>query len=202
MDRISDEDVQLVKATLSAMLPTLVLIVRSAWRQWEQNFLRLLPGCPVRARRNILWALILQQVRLRLGDSSGVALRETQQGHFLVIIRGANRLGPIILRFKYLRPDFTTSNYPTQGAIKYGLQLPLPGIPRGTRLTIGYALNPAETEIEGIFWVWSVGTRVLWRESLIEQDDRTVSLPLPELRPAAARRVTPKAKKKESDSGS
>lgn len=198
MDGISDEDVEGVKAVLSTIAPVLVLIVRNAWRIWERHLIKLLPGCHVRTRRVLLWNLMVQEAKLRLSDAADkIAIRETRQGHVLIVIRGPRNFGPIVLRFKHLHQDFTTRNYPTQGAIKYGLQLPLPEVPRGTRLTIGYTLNSAETELSGIFWVWAEGPRVLHHESLVEED-RTISLPLEETRQAAARRVQPKKTKDET----
>jgi hypothetical protein len=200
MDGISEEDVQRVKATLGSISPVLVLIVRNAWRVWQRDLLKMLPGCHVRTRRILLWSLMLQEAKLRLSDSSDIAFRETRQGHVVIIVRGSRGVGSIVLRFKHLHQDFTTRNYPTQGAIRYGLQLPLPGVPRGTRLTIGYTLNAAETELAGIFWVWSVGARILYLESLVE-DDRTIELPLEETRRSAARRVQPKKRKDDEASG-
>lgn len=195
MNGISEEDVQHVKALVNSIAPTLVLIVRGAWRSWTTNHLPLLPNCPIRVRRSVMWALTLQEAKLQFGEIDEVSVRETWWGHVLFILRGPQKARSIILRFKHLHGDFSTRNYPTVASLKYNLQLPLPLIPRGTRITIGYTLSQDETQLTGIYWVWSVGTHLLYHESLIESD-RPAEL-IPAGRPAGAARVRPKRGKDE-----
>src|SRR5713101_1128701 len=98
MDGISEEDVQLVRAALSSITPILLLIVRNAWRIWIGSLLAFFPDCPVRTRRNVMYALMRQQAKLQLSDTENLAFIETRQGHFLIVLRGSRRFGPIVLR--------------------------------------------------------------------------------------------------------
>lgn len=197
-----DDEVERIKTIISELAPVLVIIVRNAWAAWVRDFVGKLPACPVRARRNVMWALMLQEAKLQLSDSTQIDLKETKQGHVLFIVRGSFKAGTLILRFKHLHSDFTTRNYPTRGAIMYARQLPLFDIPLGRRVDVGYTLDNEEASLTGIFWVLAMGDRVIWRENLIPEDDRTI--PMFEEKPAAAaaRRVTKKKGKGDKETGS
>lgn len=92
----------------------------------------------------------------------------------------------LIVRFKHLKRDFTTANYPTAQAKAWLSQGTLPGLPTHARVTFGYRLDELGIRINDAFvvlpngdsqsvndWVWQVlGDR-------IAEDDVTIHvLPL------------------------
>lgn len=137
-------------------------VFNTAWRTWITSILRYLPDCPKRTRRAVIWTLLLNEARARFGDDANIVFRETRQGHFFFQIPGSNSAGSILIRFKFLTEDLHTRNYPTETALDYNRQIPLPGIPAGIRIDVGYRLNADETALIGIFAVWSVGLTKLW----------------------------------------
>ena len=76
------------------------------------------------------------------------------------------QIGPLVVRFKKVDEDLRTSNFPTPTALLFDSQAPLPGIPLGDRVTVGYLLNEFETSILGVFVILAKSDRVLWSYEL------------------------------------
>jgi hypothetical protein len=171
MGGFSDVDVEAAIVDLDTVFSgelraSIVAAYFAAWRTWTRNILRYLPVCPTRTARSVVWALVLAEVRARLSDSPDVIFKETKQGHFFLIVPGGKKVKSILVRFKYLDQELHTHNYPTQTSIEYDEQMPLPGIPPGIRVSVGYRPNQDETAITGVFAVWSVGLQKLWVREL------------------------------------
>jgi hypothetical protein len=191
MRGFSEEDVQLQIALLEkvfsdALQRTLVAGFYAAWRTLTSSILKFIPDCPTRVRRNVFWALLLSEARSRFGENSEILFTETKQGHYFVQIPGQRKGSSVLIRFKFLREDFLTSNYPTQGSLQYDRQMPLAEIPQGIRVNVGYRPNQDETLLDGVFVVWAVGSQILWTKQLDTANPATV-LPLP-LPTAASRK--------------
>lgn len=180
MQGFSDKDVQLQIAFLEAVFKdalqrNIVAIFYSAWRTLTEDILKHIPSCPTRARRNILWALLLSEAKSCFGENSEILFKETKLGHYFVQIPGQKRGSSVLIRFKFLRPDLLTSNYPTQGSLLYDRQGPLTEIPTGIRVNVGYRPNQDETSLDGVFVVWAIGPQKLWMKRLDGADSATVT---------------------------
>src|SRR5574341_1551067 len=135
--------------------------VYSAWDKLVQDVLPLFPGSTVRFRRNAMYELMIQKGRPLFEDIKGLRLVETKTGRILLIVKDST--GPLILRFKKVNDKFETSNYPTQESLDFDNQTPdLPGIPSGTRITVGYVMNEQETELRSVHIICSKRNRVYW----------------------------------------
>jgi len=53
-----------------------------------------------------------------------------------------------------------------RGSLKFDGQSRLKGVPSGLRLNVGYHLDRDETQMTGIFVVWSIGKQTLWSARL------------------------------------
>jgi hypothetical protein len=157
------------------------------------SIMKLLPDCPKRTRRAVMWTLLLNEARTRFGDDQDIHFKETRQGHFFILVPDALRGISILLRFKFLDNELHTRNYPTQTAIDYNKQMPLPGIPQGVRVDLGYRPNQDETALNGIFAVWSFGLQKLWvcqLDSAVPGIVRDIQLPTAaSFKPIAPRRT-------------
>jgi hypothetical protein len=193
MRGFSEEDVRLQIALLEtifsdALQRTLVAVFYAAWRTLTGSILKFIPDCPTRVRRNVFWALLLSEARVRFGENSEILFKETKQGHYFVQIPGQTKGSSVLIRFKFLRQDLLTSNYPTQGSLQYDRQIPLAEIPQGIRVNVGYRPNQDETSLDGVFAVWAIGSQKLWMKQLESADPATL-VPLP-LSAAASRKPT------------
>ena len=162
--------------------------VVAAWAHW----LKVLPEYPLcsrRGRRTNMNEFIVQEVRSQFGDMVGVNIIETKSGRFLVTVEG------IVLLFKHVDVGYKPSNYPTRESIAFNKQLPLPGVPKGPRLVIGYQLNALETELTGVFVILLKGNNVMWYYELGKAGGAVIEM-FPES--PAGPRVVPK-RPKESD---
>lgn len=165
-----------------------------AWDKLVEEVLPLFPGCTLRFKRNAMYDLMIQKGRPLFEDVRGLKLIETKNGRILLIIR--NPINPLILRFKKVNNKFATSNYPTQGSLKYDNQTYLPGIPEGARITVGHVMNEEETELRSVHIICSKGKIVYWDYQLSREGGLGELMPTPLLQPAPTpeRRVRAKTK--------
>jgi hypothetical protein len=82
----------------------------------------------------------------------------------------------LVLQFKKVNGRGRTSNIPTDAALEFATQLELPGIPSGTRVTLGYRLNREGTEVQDVRLVATNGIALIWNE---EMTTNQLSLPAP-----------------------
>lgn len=94
------------------------------------------------------------------------------------------RAKDVVLQFKKVDSKGRTSNYPTPTARAYETQLDLPGIPRGTRVTLGYRLNKDNTEVVEVCMVARDGDQIIWREE-VQTNQETLPIRVSTPRPAA-----------------
>lgn len=89
------------------------------------------------------------------------------------------KLDTIDLRFKQIRKDGTTANYPTETSLKYKNQLPLLGdattLDRA-RLTLGWRWNVAATDIADIVVVYAKGDDTRWMYSILHVDEQPLGI--------------------------
>ena len=140
--------------------------VHGAWEKLINSILPMFPACTVRYRRNAMYELMIQMARPLFHDLSGIELVESKRGRILLVVnrRDAN----LVVRFKKIDNKFLTSNYPTQGSLAFDHQMPgLPGIPSGSRITVGYLMNDDETQLIGVFIIFAKGTSVQWQYELL-----------------------------------
>ena len=85
-----------------------------------------------------------------------------------------------VLRFKRLNRDKLAMNIRTEQQVAYYCDEHIPGIrPDRTRLTIGYILNPTETDIDDILITYQHGRKnLLWSFSLFDGAE-TIAIPQP-----------------------
>lgn len=148
----------------------------AAWKTWSRDVLPHFPAPPIRFRRNAMHALIVKEIRSRFQDTPGVSILETKDDRFLLHVSG--RGGDLIVQFKHLDDGHHTRNYPTATAKAFDRQIRLPELPDALRVTAGYQLNQAETDIVGVFVVRARGQQVDWWYELARPgSDRVTQLP-------------------------
>jgi hypothetical protein len=171
-------------------------IVESVWRAWEgiaeEGRMMISPT----ARANVLFSYIVHYARSLFSEVNDAKIYEGRL--FLV------GFGDALLRWKKLRghDDLRSRNYPTLFQQEYSKQKRLPGIPRSTRLTVGYVLNPTATAIEALYITCPVGNKIVWFIE-IPRPTKIKVLPLPTpqeltpvVRPVNVRRKESKDQKK------
>lgn len=143
------------------------------------------------ARANVLFSYIVHYARSLFSDVKDAKIYEGQL--FLVGI------GDALLRWKKLKghKDLRSRNYPTLFQQEYTKQRRLPGIPRSTRLTVGYVLDVTGTEIEALYITCPLGNRVVWFiEVPRPRNVKVLPLPLPLAAPPAVRAINVRRKEK------
>jgi hypothetical protein len=129
---------------------------------WNVFISQIAPNYPPfekRTRRNLVNNLIMHEVTKCFFEVPGTHI-STFHG------RSVLQIGPLVVRFKKVDEDLRTSNFPTPTALLFDGQAPLPGIPRGDRVTVGYLLNEFETSILGVFVILAKSDSVLWSYEL------------------------------------
>ena len=146
------------RAAIEPMHDDLYTCVNGAWEHWKKKFEPELVHFDARTRASIIHDLIVGEVKTRLGDHSEVQIRKAR-GRWLLCFAEHS----MVVHFKKLDREFRTSNARTETAFKFSHQLPLPGVPEGVRLTVGYRLNAVATELLGVWVVLAVGRKVEWK---------------------------------------
>lgn len=142
-----------IRLTLEPFHDELHACVAAAWRRWKDEFAPRLQLPYLRCRANVIYDLMIEEARKRFSGSPDVTIVEDVQRALLVI-------GDLLLRFKKVDDQLHTRNYPTQGALQFDGQLRLPGIPRGTRVTVGYRIDELQQKLSAVLIVLAVGGRV------------------------------------------
>ena len=125
-------------------------------------------------------------------------MKDTDPLRFWIHIKAAD----IVVRFKKLDDELRVSNFPTRGARRFNGQMQLPGMPACPRLTLGYQMNEARTEILGVHLAFLLNRRLMWSYQLPERG--AVVLPIPaqrKLGEVAAPEVKLKKQKKDDSAG-
>lgn len=137
-----------VRAQLEPHHDELRACVVGAWRRWPSVARAVArPGPSFRA--HAMNELMIDEARGRFGDVPGVRIVELD--HKANTDRIVLSVDPdVVVQFKKLDTDFRTRNYPTQRARAFDAQRPLPGIPPGCRVTVGYQLNTPGTDLVAV----------------------------------------------------
>jgi len=159
-------------------------------------------------RHQAIHALHVEEARARLGDAKDVKILEpTRQrarvkaapvlgtrrkrtsrpegaGRFLLLIEDL-----VVVQLKKLDRDLRTANYPTAQAVRFDAQQLIPGVPVGTRVTLGYRLNATAQEIAAVAIVCQGPLFPRWWYELGVEDPVAALSPNAPLQPA---RVLPK----------
>jgi len=163
-------------------------------RAFSKYMAKVRPTTPLPTRRmraNVVHNYMVDEARLMLGADPNITFIEKQNRSLISVHNKA------LLRFKKLDQEMRPRNYPTSEALAFDAQLGLPGVPDLARLTIGYALNRDEADIDGVYVLLTTDRKVQWMYSLDEAQATFTPLTLP-LVPAAnaapqRSRIRPKA---------
>lgn len=174
-----------------------VTCIGAAWRKWKDVDAFSRHVLDARARANVMYRFICEEVELHFAHVRGVNVM-TVEG-MLVLNVG----GEAAIRFKKIGDDYRSSNIKTRHQELYSLQVELPNLPpMAARLTVGYQLEELQTEIKDIQVTHPKGDDLLWHYTLLEpaQSD---TLPFPEIplqpvQPTTPPRVRAKQVKKPS----
>ena len=145
--------------------------VETGWRSWSAHVRPTMPMPFPRVLANCVHQYAADEARRRFGQDPRVEIKEEMARFLLCIDKRA------LLRFKRLDDAMQTSNYPTPSAVLFDRQTVLPHVPLLSRLTVGYRLNQAETELASVHIVLAKGRRILW-DYEIEKGSGAVVVPM------------------------
>jgi hypothetical protein len=182
-------------------------IINGAWTAWEE-FQKVAPDLwmPLRARTraNFIYDHIVHRATEKFDNqeskSKGIGLEE-KRGFLLIHI--ANKL---TIRFKKFRgKKWQVSNVQTMQQVLFSLQLDIPGLPKSTRVVVGYKLNELQTAIDQLAITCRSGEQLEWvieipdasAGNVISITPQTPVAPTPA--DVVAQNVKPKAKKEKKD---
>ena len=156
------------------ILDDLVTCYEVAWEKYNELARRLAPAAHPRSIATFYREIVIEEVRQRIAIQPGVIVSE-RFDRFLVEVRGR-----LLIQFKKLGPDFTTSNIPTPTSVAFDLQYEMPGITL-PRVTVGYRPNAFWTELEGVWLVFNIGRQNIWAHNLVTRtEDAPLSFPMPD----------------------
>lgn len=147
----------------------LLAAIQRAWKRWAGDLAPKMPGCRVSPMRTIVQELIVQEIRTDFADDAEVTIIETPQHHFLLQVPVVDNDASILLRFKHLDRQMRTANYRTPGSDDFDCHRPLPGIPDGLRLNVGYRLDEADADLSDVRITRAHGDKILWDYALWER---------------------------------
>ena len=168
-------------------------IAESTWSHWENVPENGRMMATATARANMLFSFIVHFARSVFSEIEEAKIHEGRL--FLVGI------GDALLRWKKLRghDDLRSRNYPTLFQQEYSKQIRLPGIPRSTRLTVGYVLNVTATAIDALYITCPTGNKILWFIE-IPRPGKVKFLPLPQpSTPPTVRAINVRRKEKKDN---
>ena len=158
------------------MLQDLVTCFEVAWKNFDKIVRPLAPAALPKSIANFYREMVLEEVRKQIASQAGVVVSEPFD-RFLLEIRET-----ILLQFRKLGPDFTTSNNPTRTSVDFDSQLELPGITL-PRVIAGYQPNQFWTGIEGLYLAFNVGagrrSNVWWYNLLTGERSMALRFPMP-----------------------
>jgi hypothetical protein len=162
-----------VRARLAKHWDVLAELPHVAFKKYKKRFASALAQPSSRFRSTTIHEIIVDEAR-RLFNSNVVKAR----GRWLL-----TAATDLVLQFKKVNARGRTSNIPTDAALQFATQLDLPGIPSGTRVTLGYRLNREGTEVLDVRLVATNGNVTIWNE---EMTTNQMSVPVPMVAPKPA----------------
>lgn len=161
-----------VRNVLSDYGDSIVEIVRGAWEDWS--------ACPQsgvwrkkRSRANFIWEQIIDRAHQAFDELAQIRIVESNET-FLFVIDDR-----VLFRFKKGDEFGLSANLPTQGALAFhDHEQDLFGLPKVHRVEVVYQLNALETDIRDVLVVGRDERRVSWTFSLLNTEERVVSMPV------------------------
>ncbi|KEO53487.1 hypothetical protein [Thioclava pacifica] len=166
-----------VRPVLDEIREHVVSAIREAWEDWlgsDRNGVWRYK----RSRANFVWEQIIERANNALLDHDAVHVID---GHETMkfLVRDT-----VLFRFKKADETGRSSNVATQLALAFhDHDEDLFGLPEVQRVEVVYKLNRLETQIDDICVVARNGDQIAWENSLLDSDEVTVSLPMPEPKP-------------------
>lgn len=166
-----------VRPILCEIGAPIVAAIYEAWEDWlgsDRNGVWRYK----RSRANFVWEQIIERSNNALLDHAAVHVIE---GHETMkfLVRDT-----VLFRFKKADETGRSSNVATQLALAFhDHDEELFDLPEVQRVEVVYKLNRLETQIEDICVVARNGDQVAWEYSLLDADEATVPLPMPEPKP-------------------
>jgi hypothetical protein len=125
-----------------------------------------------RAKAACIYSHMEAAAHARLTDTPGVVFKEIRGLKVWIVGEEAT------IRFKKMDEDGRTRNYPTQQAIAFDRQLPLPGIPLPPlNLVVGYWPNSLGTDVERVQVARPMGKMIDWCAAIIPTSYRVAGQP-------------------------
>ena len=166
-----------VRPVLDEISEQIVSAIRGAWEDWlasDRNGVWRYK----RSRANFVWEQIIERANnALLGDDAVHVIDGHETMKFLV-------RDTVLFRFKKADETGRSSNVATQLALAFhDHDEDLFGLPEVQRVEVVYKLNRLETQIDDICVVARNGDQIAWEYSLLDADEATVPLPMPEPKP-------------------
>ena len=125
-----------------------------------------------RAKAACIYSHMETQAHARLSDLAGVVPLEIRGLKVWIVGEKAT------IRFKKMDEDGRTRNYPTQQAVDFDKQLPLPGIPfPPLNLVVGYWQNSLGTDVQRVQVARPMGKEIDWCAAIVPTDSQIVGQP-------------------------
>lgn len=137
-------------------LEDLARAVFDAWERYRRDVAPAMGKPPGRLRATAMQALMVEEVERRFGGE--VIHRHGRS--LLCAVPG------VVIQCKKLDDRGMPRNYPTPMALRFARQLRIPGMPAGTRLTLGYILNDLGSEVAEVRLLAQRGNGVAWSREL------------------------------------
>ena len=129
----------------------------AAFREFREFQTGRFPTMHVRSRRTLVQDLAWREVSGAFSGVPGFRIVDPHTGRNLLCV--ANRL---LLQVKQVNREFRTSNLMTKTAERFNAQEVIEGMPPLPRVTMGIRLNSLETEVEGVYIIYSICNRPEW----------------------------------------
>lgn len=153
---------------LGKRIDELARIPLRAWERYRADVAPALARPPKTVRASVMQALMVEEMEASFGGA--VSYRRGRA--LLCTVPG------LIIQCKKLDDRGLPQNYPTKLASEFACQLHIPGIPPGTRLTLGYRLNASGTAIAEVRLLAQMGKGVAWsRELTVNQTVMSIVTP-------------------------
>jgi hypothetical protein len=130
--------------------------VLSAWDRYKTGIAPVMGKPGGRLRATAMQQLMVEEIEKRFGG-------EVLQRHGRALLCAVPGL---VVQMKKLNDRGLPSNYPTKTAIRFAAQLQIPGMPPGTRLTLGYLLDSLGTAIAEVRLIAQLGNGVAWSREI------------------------------------
>jgi hypothetical protein len=115
-----------------------------------------------RAAAACTYSHMYEEAMRRWGDRSGIKAVDIRNRKVWVV--GDH----VVVRLKRTDEDGKSRNYPTKQDKDYDRGLPLPGLPEpAVRVTVGYLLDPTQTQIVRVQVARPMGKGILWCAAIV-----------------------------------